>query len=66
MVGVATGSNRCAARHFRGTCHALSSVSGGGGTVGRGVLVYVVDSPDIMLPSYRNPGRSLRSLLHCL
>ena len=34
--------------------------------MGRGVLPLVDDSLDIMLPSYRCPGRSLRSLLRRL
>ena len=34
--------------------------------MGRGVLPLVDDSLDIMLPSYRSPGRSLRSLLRRL
>ena len=41
----------------------LSSVSGGGGRVGRGVFPLVDDSLDMMPPSYRSPGRSLRRLL---
>ena len=34
--------------------------------MGRGVLPLVDDSVDIILPSYRSPGRSLRSLLRRL
>ena len=66
MVGVAAESSSSATRYCRRTCYSLSSLSGGGGTVGCEVLMLVDDSLDIMLPRYRNPDRSLSSLLRHL
>ena len=52
MVGVATGSSGCAARYWRSTWHALSSVSGTVAITGQVVLVLDDDSlEDIMLPN---------------
>ena len=67
MVGVTAGSSGCAARYWRSTCYALSSVSGSSGIIGLAVLARDDDSlEDIMLPKYSNPGRNLRIRLRRL